>query len=62
MFDDAAAAGWPDRFQPDPIPVHPDRGFAPAASDAGALLAAVGLSSRAIREVLGHPAGAGADG
>lgn len=57
MYDDAVWAGGPD-----PIPNDPDPDCSPAAADAGALLAAVGLSSRAIREVLGHPAGAGADG
>ena len=57
MFDDASWAG-----RSDPIPHDSDPDHAPAAGDAGTLLAAVGLSSRAIREVLGHPAGAGADG
>ena len=56
MFDDASWAGGPD-----PIPDDPDPDCAPAPYDAGTLLAVVGLSSRAIREVLGHPAGTGAD-
>ena len=56
MFDDAS---WAGRL--DPIPDDPDPDCTPAVADAGALLAAVGLSSRAIREVLGHPAGTGAD-
>ena len=57
MFDDPSWAGRPDPITHDSDPDH-----APAAGDAGALLAAVGLPSRAVREVLGHPAGAGADG
>ena len=57
MYDDAVWAGGPD-----PVPNDTDPDRSPAAADAGVLLAAVGLSSRAIREVLGHPAGAGADG
>ena len=57
MFDDPSWAPAPD-----PIPDNPDPDCTPAVADAGALLAAAGFSSRAIREVLGHPAGAGADG
>ena len=57
MYDDAVRAGAPD-----PIPNDPDPDGSPAAADPGALLAAVGLSSRAIRELLGHPAGAGEGG
>ena len=55
MFDDASWARTPDTHDTDPD-------HAPAAGDAGTLLAAIGLSSRAICEVLGHPAGAGAGG
>ena len=57
MFHDAS---WADA--PDPIPNDPDPDRAPAAPDAGALLADLGLSSRAVREALGHPAGTGPDG
>ncbi|MDE0392421.1 MAG: hypothetical protein OXI57_10160 [Rhodospirillales bacterium] len=57
MYDDAVRAGGPD-----PIPNDTDPDCSPAAADADALLAAVGLSSHAIREVLGHPAGAGEGG
>ena len=57
MYDHAVRAGGPD-----PIPNDTDPDCSPAAADADALLAIAGLSSRAIREVLGHPAGAGADG
>ena len=44
------------------IPHHPDPDYAPAAANADARLAAVALSSPAIREVLGHPTGTRADG
>lgn len=62
MYDDPSWFGGSLHTQSDRISDHPDSDCAPAATDAGTLLAAVALSSRAFREVLGHPAGAGADG
>ena len=43
-------------------PDHPDPDFVPPLPDRGALLAAIGLSSHVIREILGNAAGAGAHG
>ena len=40
----------------------PHTGFTPLRPDPGALLAAAGLSSRVIREIVGNPPGVGADG
>ena len=46
------------RVEPDPcLP-----GVAPLRPDPRALLAAAGLPSRAIREIVGNPPGVGADG
>ncbi len=39
-----------------------DPGVAPLRPDPRALLAAAGLTSRAIREIVGNPPGVGADG
>ena len=64
MFHPASSSSVPDtisetaRVEPDPsLP-----GFAPLRPDPGALLAAAGLPSRAIREIVGNPPGVGADG
>ena len=54
MFDDVSAFVRP---HPAPPTDDPDPGFPSPLHDTGALLAAAGLSSRAIREVLGPPAG-----
>ena len=51
--DDTLSAGDPSELDTDALPSFPNP---------GALLAAAGLPSRAIREVLGSPAGTGADG
>ena len=42
-------------------PDHPHPDFSSPLPDTGALLAAVGLPSHAIREIVGNPAGVGAD-
>ena len=60
MFDDLSATTHGALSAGDPAPAEIDTGFPP--SEPGALLAAVGLPSRAIREVLGNPPGIGADG
>ena len=59
MFDDMPASPHDGALSAGD-PAELDTG--PSFSDPGALLAVAGLPSRAIREVLGSPAGAGADG
>ena len=49
----------PDHTPDGPDHPHPDS--APPLPDTGVLLAAVGLPSHAIREIVGNPAGVGAD-
>ena len=61
MFDPAPLSSEPST-QSRRTPDHPDPEFVPPLSDTGALLAAVGLSSRVIREILGNAAGGGAHG
>ena len=61
MFDPAPLSSEPST-QSRRTPDHPDPEFIPPAPDTGALLAAVGLSSRAIREILGNAAASGAHG
>ena len=64
MFYPAPASSDPHTLS-EPAPDGPDRshpGFAPLRPDPGALLAAAGLTSRAIREIVGNPPGVGADG
>ena len=63
MFDRTPASSEA-RILPEHTPGGPDHldpGFSPPPPDTGALLAAVGLSYHAIREIVGNPAGVGAD-
>ena len=61
MLDSTAASSEPHALSR-PTSECPNPAFVPPLPDTGALLAAVGLSSRAIREILGNAAGGGAHG
>ena len=65
MFYPAPASSDPHTLS-EPTPDDPDRSHhglrTPASRPGCTLLAAAGLSSRAIREIVGSPPGVGADG
>ena len=56
MFDHESASSEP-RSLSEPAPDRPEPAILPPPPDPGALLAAVGLPSRAIREILGSADG-----